>query len=114
MIRINNVKLTSPTSYKPSIMDITNGERNSKGTMFLDHIATKWKLELSWNALTQEQMTSLLNALEGNVTFSVSFLDLYGHTQTRTFYKGDRKAGLMIIKNNKCIWQDFSVNLIEV
>ena len=44
----------------------------------------------------------------------VTFIDLYGDKQTRKFYKGDRKAGMILIKDGAVIWKDFSVNLIEV
>lgn len=114
MIKINNSTIPAPVSYTPNLMDITNGERNSKGTMFIDLIAKKWKLELSWGVLKQEEMTMLLNALEDNITFNVTFINLYGDTITRNFYKGDRKAGALFIQDGEVTWKDFSVNLIEV
>lgn len=114
MIKINNSTIPAPVSYAPNLMDITNGERNSKGTMFIDLVAKKWKLELSWGVLTQEELTEILQALEAQITFSVTFIDLYGKEQTKTFYKGDRKAGALLYKEGKVIWKDFSVNLIEV
>lgn len=114
MISINNVKMPSPSSYTPNLMDITKGERNSKGTMFIDLITKKWKLELTWGILTQEEMRIILKELESGVTFEVTFIDLYGDKQTRKFYKGDRKAGMILIKDGAVIWKDFSVNLIEV
>ena len=73
MIKINNVKIPVPSSYAPSIMDITKAERNSKGDMQIDLINKKYKLELSWNFLEQDDMTALLNALEANVTFQVEW-----------------------------------------
>lgn len=114
MISINNVDMPAPTSYSPNRMDITSGERNSKGTMFLDLVAKKWKIEITWGILKQDEMTKIFNALESNITFSVTFIDLYGATQTKNFYKGDRKAGMLMYTDNKAVWKDFSVNLIEV
>lgn len=114
MIKINNLDIPSPTGYAPSLIDITNGERNSKGTMFLDLIAKKWKLELVWGLLTQEELNGILAPLDSGVTFNVTFLDLYGNTVTKEFYKGDRRANGVLYKDGKMLWKDFSVNLIEV
>lgn len=115
MIKINNVKIPVPSSYAPSIMDITKGERNSKGDMQIDLINKKYKLELSWNALEQDDMTALLNALEDNVTFQVEFIDpKTGKPKTATFYKGDRYMGMMDFIDGVARWKDIKVNLIEV
>ena len=115
MIKINNVKIPVPSSYAPSIMDITKAERNSKGDMQIDLINKKYKLELSWNFLEQDDMTALLNALEANVTFQVEFIDpKSGKPKTATFYKGDRSMGILDFINGAARWKDIKVNLIEV
>lgn len=115
MIKINGIKIPSPNSYTPNIMDITKGERNSKGDMQIDLINKKYKLELSWNALEQDDMTALLNALEDNVTFQVEFIDpKSGKPKTATFYKGDRSMGMLDFINGAARWKDIKVNLIEV
>lgn len=115
MIKINNVTMPTPSGYTPSIMDITNAERNSKGTMFIELIATKWKLELEWSFLTQEQMTQLLNALESNVIFDVEFVDpKTGSMNTAKCYKGDRNAPMQDYMNGIPRWKNLKVNLIEV
>lgn len=106
--------MPSPTGYSAILQDITSGERNSKGTLFIDLVAKKWKLELNWSAITQPDLIKLIDALEANLTFNVTFLSLKGETITRNFYKGDRKASALLYKDGVMVWKDFAVNLIEV
>lgn len=115
MIRINNVDMPTPSGYTVGIMDITNAERNSKGTMFIDLIATKRKLELEWRVLAQEDMTKVLNVLESSITFSVTYIDpKTGTNKTGMFYKGDRSIPMLDFLDGKARWENFKVNLIEV
>lgn len=115
MITINNVAMPAPSGYTVGIMDIVNAERNSRGTMFIDLIATKVKLEVEWKILTQVEITKILGAIESNVTFSVTYLDpKTGTNKTSTFYKGDRNLPMQDYMNGKPRWKGFKINLIEV
>ncbi|SHJ51859.1 hypothetical protein SAMN02745163_02048, partial [Clostridium cavendishii DSM 21758] len=57
MIKINGVVLPAPTDYQVSINDISNAERNANGTMIIERIATKRKLELAWKFLSKEDLS---------------------------------------------------------
>ena len=115
MIKINNSSIISPNDYTVSIFDITKAERNSKGDMQIDLINKKFKVEVSWKILTQQEMTQILNALESSVTFKVEFLDPQtGSMITRDFYKGDRTIPIFDFKNGVARYKDFKISLIEV
>jgi len=115
MIKINNVEMPSPIGYTAMMMDITNAERDAKGTMHIDFIARKWKLEIGWGVLDQPQMSELLKALESSVTFNVSFIDpITGESNTAVFYKGDRSIPMLGRFGGVLTWKDFKINLIEV
>ena len=47
MIKINGVAMPAPSEYSVSIMDISKAERNAAGTMIIERIATKRKIELN-------------------------------------------------------------------
>lgn len=114
MIKINGAKVKAPTGYTVNRMDITKAERNAKGTMFIELIAKKWKLEVDWKYLTQEEMTTIVNALEAKISFPVEFIDpKTGSKISATFYKGDRSYPMVNYIDNKPKWS-FKVNLIEV
>ena len=115
MIHIGNIDIVTPSSYVVDIMDITNSERDSKGNMHIDLINTKYKLELSWNFLNKDDMKGLLKALHSNITFEVEFIDpATGDYKKATFYKGDRKIGMLDFIKGEPRWKDIKVNLIEV
>lgn len=113
MIKINGVDIPTPSDFTVSIMDISKAERNANGTMIIERIATKRKLELSWKFLSKENLGKILKAVSP-VFFAVIYLDPEtSTTKTGTFYAGDRKAGALDYRNGKIRYKDIGFNLIE-
>lgn len=113
LLKIEGVEIPTPSELKVSIQDISNAERNANGTMIIERIATKRKLELSWKYLSKEDLSAVFNAV-ANVFFTVEYIDPQDNeTKTGTFYAGDRKAGALDFKNGSIRYKDISVNLIE-
>lgn len=114
MLKIGGVDVPTPSELTVNIYDITEGERDSTGTMHIDLVATKYKVESKWNVLTQQQMTSILNAISA-ITFNVTFTDpTTGSLKTITAYKGDRSVPFMMVKDGVTYYKDFKVNFIEL
>lgn len=114
MLKINGVAMPTPSDMTPNIYDLTEGERDSTGTMHIDLIATKYKLECTWSILNQANMTKILNATK-NITFNVSFIDpVTGTEKTINVYKGDRSTPIFRIANGENIYKDFKINFIEL
>ena len=113
MIEINGGKIPTPTDYRVGVMDLSKAERNVAGTMVIDRIATKRKLDLSWNYLTKEQVRQLFNAVSP-VFFTVRYIDPVDNTRkTGSFYAGDRNAGALDYRKGNIRYKDITVNLIE-
>jgi hypothetical protein len=113
MIEINNVLIPSPSTFKVGIMDISNAERNAKGTMLIDRIATKRKLDVSWRDLKGNDLAELLQ-LVNSVYFFVKYYDpMTNRLETKTFYVGDRNIGMFSYNNGNPIWDEISFNFIE-
>lgn len=114
MIKINSVTISTPSSFSIGIMDISKAERNANGTMIIERIATKRKLELNYAYLSQADMATLLTAISG-VTFTVEYPDAQtGASRTGTFYSGDRNAGAIDYKSGIMRYKDLKVSLVEV
>ena len=114
MVKIAGADIPAPTEITHSMYDITEGERDSTGTMHIDLIATKYKLQLKWGVLTKAEMSSILNLIKP-ITFSVTFDDPEsGNEKTVNVYKGDRSIPVLIYKNGEPYYNGFSVNLIEL
>ena len=114
MIKVNNALIKTPSEYTVSLEDIVNAERNTLGTMVIERVATKRKLELSWNVLTQAELASILQAVSA-VTFTVEYPDPEdGTLKTGTFYSGSKSAGAIDYRGGTIRWKDAKMNWIEI
>lgn len=115
MIRINGVEMPSPTVFGVGISDISSedSKRNANGDMLIDRVATKRKIELSWDFISFEDMSKLLKLVK-DVFFEVTYPDPQeGHIIAKTFYVGDRNTYVAVMKDGKPVWKDVKFNLIE-
>lgn len=114
MIKINGTEIPTPSNYTVGIMDISsNAERTASGIMIRDIVATKRKLELSWNHLAKEEVSKLLNLVSG-AFFRVEYIDPEANAKkTGTFYCGDRTVGALDYRNGNIRYKDIKFNLVE-
>jgi len=115
MLKINGVEIAAPKTYQPTISDI-DGEsnRNANGELIRDRIAVKRKLDLEWGPLSQNEMSTLLNAVE-DVFFEVTFPDPKDGMLTKTMYVGDRSPAAIMFDEEKkeILWSGLKMNFIE-
>ena len=114
MLKINGVSIATPSSFQVGISDL-DGEsnRNAKGLLIRDRIAVKRKLECSWPALTNSQISTLLTAVS-DVFFTVTYPDPQtGTNQSKTFYAGDRTTPIYMVKDGQVLWEGLEMNFVE-
>ncbi len=112
-IKINGVEVKAPSQYDVSIQDLSNAERNANGTMIIERIATKRKIELGWEDLTAAEMAALLNIVS-SIFFTAEYIDPQEKAlKSGTFYCGDRKAPMMVFKSGIPRYKNLSFNLVE-
>lgn len=108
------VALVTPSALKVGIMDLSKAERNAKGSMIIERIATKQKLELEYTFLSKAQMATVLQAVS-YVSFWVKYTDPQTDTiRTAKFYCGDRSTGILDFVNGVPRYIDVKFNLIEL
>jgi hypothetical protein len=112
LLKINGVDIPTPSDYQVGIQDLSNAERNAKGDMIIERIATKRKLELKWNFLTQTELNTLLGLVSG-VFFTVNYIDPVEGSTSGTFYCGDRTVQAVDYRNGVMRWKDISFSLVE-
>lgn len=113
MIKIDGVTIPSPTEFTVGIQDISKAERNARGTMIMEIIATKRRIDLTWNHLTRQEYQQLLT-LVSPTFFLVEYPDPQtGNMRTGTFYVGDRTIGGMVFIDGEMKWRDCKFPLIE-
>ena len=114
MLVINGVEIATPKTFQVDINDI-DGEtnRNAKGEMLRDRIATKRKLNCEWTPLNEYECSELLKAVK-DIFFQVTYPDpMEGRALTKTFYVGDRNIPALAIVNGEVIWKGLKMNFIE-
>jgi hypothetical protein len=113
LITIDGVEIPAPTKYTVNIMDISKSERNAAGEMITERIATKRKIEMSWDILGQDDTSTLLNSVDP-VFFYVEYIDpKTGGLRTGTFYSGDRSSPAITFSNGIMQYKDVKFNIIE-
>jgi len=110
---IDGVEMPDPSGMEIGIMDISKAERNARGTMIKELIATKRKIDISWEVLNQTQMSKVLNAVNKNF-FQVTYTDpVTANERTGTFYVGDRKLAVLKYQNGVPLYKNFAFSVIE-
>lgn len=113
MLKINNVLMPTPKKYEVGVMDLSHAERLANGDLVLEIVTTKVKIELEWTVLEPEQLSTLLLAVKPTF-FEVEYYDAENNSMaTGTFYKGDRRLPIVLVKNGVPIWDGTAFNLIE-
>lgn len=115
MLKINGTEVTAPKTYQPSLNDIDgDSNRNAVGKLLRDRIATKRKIEMEWGPLTQDEISTLLNAVQDEF-FSCEFLDPKDGVITKTMYVGDRTAPAYTYDEDskEMRWKSLKMDFIE-
>lgn len=113
---INNVSVKAPQTLSWSLSDLSSEDsvRDLNGTMTKDVIAQKVKLECAWGAMTVAEASKILQAVNKNIFFPVTYLDpLEGTNVTKTFYVGDRSSPILLDDGVKKWVQGVSFNFVE-
>lgn len=112
----NNKTITiAPSSFKWSRMRVSAADsgRDQTGTMYVNQVTQKVKLECEFTGLTWQQGSQLLQACDSEYV-SVQYPDmLTGTMQTKTFYTGDREGDVYLWWSNKKILSSLTFNFIE-
>lgn len=105
-----------PGGYNPTYTHFENSYRDVGGYLHRDIIRRNVaKLECSWNALNEQQI-SLLQSLYGYNSFRLRFTDYYGNRVEKTVYAGTLNSKTESINHNNLrpdIITEVSMNFIE-
>lgn len=115
-IKINEITIKKPTTFKISHYNLTTPGRLSEGLMVMDFIAKKKKLFFTYDVITNRDLKTILDIIDTNTMFfTVKYYDYNGTLQTKTMYVGEIPMLLHIRANisDYHIWKDVDFNLIE-
>lgn len=116
LLKINNQQIATPSSFKYTLSDLDlESGRNLNGEMVRNRVATKVRLDLTWNSgvMDTNSMSILLKAFD-EVFFDVSYFDIReGKVLTKSMYVSDRIANMYSFINGKPVFDEISFALIE-
>lgn len=118
ILKINGVDICNPSSLQWQETDLDGSDgtgRNQQGDMFIDRIASKRTLSVTFPAMDDEQMSTLLNAID-DTFFEVEYPDpKLGKRNTMTVYVSDRVVPIYGYDKDKSmwLWQGMSIDLME-
>lgn len=82
------IDVPAPSSMTTIPNELVKSSRNALGNLYKFRINVKTTISLTWNVMTSEDKTRLLNATSGN-SFSVKYFDMTDSTfKFGTFYRG--------------------------
>lgn len=113
LLTIGGVVMPTPTDIGIGVMDLSKAERNAKGYLILERIATKQKLTISYSFINSSDLSIVLKAI-APTSYSVTYLDPITNTfKTYQMYCGDRNVGMADYINGLARYKDFTFDLIE-
>jgi len=117
MLKIDGVAIKSPSVFTWGFADISSeesGRNTNDGKMNKDIIASKRSLSCTWNNLSKEEVSKILQLVCGKAYVKVTYPDaLSGKDETREFYVGDRSAPVKVWNTTQKIFSSLSFNFIE-
>lgn len=114
LLNIGGVDMPAPTELTVSVQDISKADRNANGTMVLERIATKQKLQLKWSFISDTDLKTVLNAVSPTM-YNVTYIDPVTNSyESKQMYCGDRSVGYIQFINNTVYYKDFAFDLIEI
>lgn len=113
ILQVGQVIFPDPSDLSIGIQDISKAGRNTNGTMIIERIATKRKIEVSYKYLSASELSTVLSAIAGTF-FTVTYTDpVINALRTGTFYSGDRTAPAMDFFKGTPRYKDVKFNFVE-
>lgn len=115
---IDGVEIPTPSTYEFSIEELSSEQtgRTMDGVMHKDVIAVKDTYSCTWKKLSWQDMSRLLNAIDGKQQFNFTHVDprIPNQWVTYPFYVGERTGTALNIKDPKRTWTDLSLKFIRI
>lgn len=115
MIKVDGVKVKTPSSFQLSINDISRSDagRTEDGLMHKNRIGRKRKIVMTWAAPSVDDAHAILSAFAPEYVRVQYFDPIDNATVTRTFYSGDQTAPVKRWTVNNKVYESIQFDIIE-
>ena len=111
---VNGVRIKNPSTFKIERYNVTTMERLSNADMVGDLVAQKLKFYFTYEALSAEELDTILRAIwdSPSIFFPLEYSDR-GTQKRASVYVGSIPADLHHMSSSNAVWKNVSFNLIE-
>lgn len=110
---LDGIPIKTP-QLKVGSFQISRSERMADGTMTMDIIAEKRRLDLSWPIIKDADLQQILSLLKNKAFHTITYPDPEsGDAHTITVYRGDVSTVTGHRLEGSRYWRDVSIALIE-
>lgn len=111
---LNGIRIKNPSTFKIERYHVTTMERLANADMTGDLIATKMKFYFTYDAVTAEEMNTIIEAAFSDTLFFTLEYPYQGEQRTATVYVGSlpqelHRAG----RTTNWVWKNVTFNLIQ-
>lgn len=110
---VNGVTIKNPSTFKKERYNVTTMERLSNADMVGDLIAKKRKYYFTYDAISAEDLDTILSAIDTEVLFFPLEYPENGRTERATVYVGSIPSDLHYMSGPNTVWKNVTFNLIE-
>ena len=120
VIYVNNVALNCVAKYTTGWYDVSKDSgrdtTTADGTMVLNVINMKYRLDITTIYMTQAQLQNFFQQIKLGPTMTVNFFNPYtGQRETRRVYRGDRSVEMRWkLDNGSTMYEPVTIALIEL
>ena len=118
-IYVNNEKLPYVATYQVGWYDVSKDSgrdtTTADGTMILNVISQKFRLDITTKYLTGDELNEFYNKIRVAPTMTVSFYNPYtASRETKTMYRGDRTSTLRYTNAEGAMFEPVTIALIQL
>lgn len=112
--KVNGISIKNPSTFKVERYNVTNMERLANADMVGDLIAKKLKFYFTYDAITAQDLDTILDAIwETDKIFFPLEYEYQGEQRTATVYVGSIPTDLHSAKSKEWVWKNVTFNLIQ-
>ena len=111
---VNGISVASPSWMRVTVLDIgSEDQRSAGGSLVVDRVAVKRKVELKWAVLSAAQMGALLGAV-GNIFFEAEAADPSSGSMVMGCWRCSEKVmGVLRMVGGEPVWTDVEMEWLE-
>ena len=118
-IYVNGTKLPYVATYQVGWYDVSKDSgrdtTTADGTMILNVISQKFRLDITTKYLTGDELNEFYNKIRVAPTMTVSFYNPYtASRETKTMYRGDRTSTLRYTNAEGAMFEPVTIALIQL